>query len=271
MSEPFSFGDQPKVKKSVLPADVDDFGRRIEWEREIIARALADYVTKSPNTEADLRQIVAGMRDKSALYVFEQTLIKNATVKSLEELTINTIPVRTPKDRNLICRAMAALSVRAETSEQKRAVIIELCIAAGINLDQFDEAVAELQIPDNPERNLEWRTKDGKTIRLSEMEDSHLINSIKFMERAAKVDMAGEILLQYALLAFKPSRKVRDLIAWEAKKDKPEAPAMYWALRREAERRGYNLGAAEVKTEGPADKPKRAAPKPGMRAFNFDD
>jgi hypothetical protein len=91
------------------------------------------------------------------------------------------------------------------------------------------------------------------------------------MERAAKVDMAGEILLQYALLAFKPSQKVRDLITWESKKEKPEAPAMYWALRREAERRGYNLGAAEVKSEGPAEKPKRAAPKPGMRAFNFDD
>lgn len=246
-------------------------GARKPEDNTVLLNALVQYYFKATNVRASLQRIAKanGIPDR----VYEKRLENEAVILSLEAaLPEKRAQVTRPKDKALLCRALAALFIRNEATEQRRQQITEMAIEIGIDLEAFDTACAELKVPDDPERNLEWRSKDGQTVTLADMADSHLLNAILFLERSAAMNFAGELLLTFALAKYKPSQAERDALSYAKGQEKPEAPPMYWAMIREAERRGMTLPPPKNKDEAPREKLKvKAASQPGGRAFNFED
>ncbi len=88
-----------------------------------------------------------------------------------------------------------------------------------------------------------WRTKEGKTIRIADMDDSHLRNCVRLIERMVRGDESAVRVLTLALAQWKPSsREVFVLRQLAQQADDPVLPLEYWALRAEAEKRGVWLG-----------------------------
>lgn len=244
---------------------------------QVLMNALVRYevqaITEGRDWASEMCQKIA--RDNGLnMPKYQQRLVNEAVIQSLEaELNKRNVIVKRTKDKTLLMRALAALFIRRESDERRKDEITTLCNEIGINLEEFDTACADLQVPDNPERDLGWRTKDGKTVALRDMADSHLINAILFLEKSAQMDFAGEITLIFALATFKPTPRMWEAIALAKTEEKPEAPPMYWAMRREAERRGMRLPPPKTKDEPPPEKTKRTPGPvvPGSRAFNFDN
>ena len=82
-----------------------------------------------------------------------------------------------------------------------------------------------------------WRTKEGATIPIVKMDDTHLVNSMKMLERHAEGWNIGEAVLAMALAQWKPSSKTLAAINVAASRVVPVLPPSYFALRSEAERR----------------------------------
>lgn len=239
----------------------------------VMINAMAAYEVANIDNSAVVEACRNAAREADVYEKYVKRVENEGVIKALEAaLPKKRVQVPEPRDRKLLGRALAALHIRNATTDAQRGAIIELCNEIGINLEEFDELCNEFKLPDSPERNLEWRTKDGKSVKVCDIEDSHLKNLILFLERSAKVDQAGELLLVQALLNYRPKSLDMQLIQQAAQKEKPEPPAMYWVLRREAARRGMTLPPANVGDEVVGEnKPKRAeAPAPGGRAFTFE-
>lgn len=238
-----------------------------ENERTLI-NALVEYASRNPDAVITCRLIVA---NNGRLGDFEEAF-KNQ--KAIDDLTgsipADTIRIPKKRDRTLIKRALAALLLRSDADEARRQQVESLATDIGIDLEELDAEQEEMKVPEIPERNLEWRSGDGRSVKIKDMDDSHLMNAIRFMERSAKSDQVGEIFIMHALLAFRPSRAIKAMMD-NAKAEKPEAPTMYWIMRREALRRGMILPPAATKDEPAKEKintPRIA--KPGARAFTLD-
>jgi hypothetical protein len=242
-----------------------------EIERTLV-NALVDYTSRNPTPEviARCRLITTGVLGTSKRYDAAWV-----TQKDLDDVMgsvpVDTIKVPKKRDRTLLKRALAALLLRKDSDADRRAQVESLANDIGINPESIDDEMEEMNIPEIPERNLEWRSGDGRSVKIKDMEDSHLMNAIRFMERSAKTDQAGELLIMHALMAYKPSPHVKAGIDKAMRAEKPDAPAMYWIMRREATRRGMSLPPAATKADPPKEKDNtpRVA-KPGARAFTLD-
>ena len=111
-----------------------------------------------------------------------------------------------------------------------------------------------------------WRTKEGATIPIVKMDDTHLVNSMKMLERHAEGWNIGEAVLAMALAQWEPSAKALAAINKAASRVVPVLPPSYFALRSEAERRGIELAPAKGRKAATVGELQRVG-----RMFNFDD
>jgi hypothetical protein len=95
-----------------------------------------------------------------------------------------------------------------------------------------------------------WRTKEGRVMLISEMDDGHLINSIKLLERQANGEQRAIALIAVALSEWKPSPTAMAMIEKIfADMDNPVMPPGHKELRAEATRRGLMLWPSPAKEE----------------------
>lgn len=242
-----------------------------EIERTLV-NALVDYTSRNPSEETIARcrvivSMIVGTPDRYDSAWLNQKLMDDL----MGTIPVDTIRVPKKRDRTLLKRSLAALLLRNDTDEARRAQVESLATDIGINLEELDAEQEEMKVPDIPERNLEWRSGDGRSVKIKDMEDSHLLNAIRFMERSAKQNQVGLLLITYALMAYRPGFNVGGVIDKVTKAEKPDAPAMYWIMRREAKRRGMVLPPAATKDEPPKEKDNTPrVVKPGARAFTLD-
>jgi len=94
-----------------------------------------------------------------------------------------------------------------------------------------------------------WVTKDGRRIRICDMTDEHLVNTIKMLERATEIKENCQIAQGYAMLGFVNGDMAQlavdqDLRALEEDGlDPAEEFPIYEALTLEAMRRGVDWNA----------------------------
>jgi hypothetical protein len=97
---------------------------------------------------------------------------------------------------------------------------------------------------------MRWRTKEGRVMMIKEMDDGHLINSIKLLERQANGDQRAIALIAVALSEWKPSPTAMAMIQKiYADMDNPVMPPGHKELRAEATRRGIMLWPSPAKEE----------------------
>jgi hypothetical protein len=97
---------------------------------------------------------------------------------------------------------------------------------------------------------IRWRTKEGRVMLLKEMDDSHLINSIKLLERQANGDQRAIALIAVALSEWKPSPTAMAMMEKIfSDMDSPVMPPGHKELRAEATRRGLMLWPSPAKEE----------------------
>ena len=88
-----------------------------------------------------------------------------------------------------------------------------------------------------------WKTRDGTKIRICDMEDSHLQNTMKMLERNAHIKADKYLLLALDMEA-NTCGDVATLTAENAVKEACEDPwesyllDIYWNMQEEARRRG---------------------------------
>lgn len=116
-----------------------------------------------------------------------------------------------------------------------------------------------------------WRTKEGREMAVEEMEDSHVINAIRVIERMCNGEANAVKIINMALACWKPTMQQMIAIRKMEYIEKVQAgaiPINYWMLRDEAQRR--NLWLPKAIGERPANiEEELAAEACASRLFNF--
>lgn len=100
-----------------------------------------------------------------------------------------------------------------------------------------------------------WTCRDGRKVRVCDMTDAHLVNTIRLCDRTARADRDQE--LRYAYAAESMMRGDGALQAIDAEQRALEAdpegrdllPDVYYEMTEEAERRGLDTTKAPAPSE----------------------
>jgi len=76
-----------------------------------------------------------------------------------------------------------------------------------------------------------WKTKDGAEIAVKDMEDLHIINVIKFLNKQHEIKK-----IEYSKTVDQMCHE--DKYGYHHEPEKPVKPKIYYALVKEAKRRG---------------------------------
>lgn len=104
-----------------------------------------------------------------------------------------------------------------------------------------------------------WTTRDGKRVRICDMEAAHLYNTIKFLERAADAKNDADLRSAYLALGFLNGEHAIESVesAISEMENNPETAGDLWPvyhdLVREATRRGIDLQATCPSRDAAAD------------------
>lgn len=103
-------------------------------------------------------------------------------------------------------------------------------------------------------RNQVWTTKDGRKVKVRDMTDSHLTNTLRFLARKAQLQASKDTVFllntpppqgEYAQMAFDEECDARLDITFE-----DYVPDIYWDMHDEYARRGLDLEALSDYNEG---------------------
>lgn len=95
-----------------------------------------------------------------------------------------------------------------------------------------------------------WTTRDGRKVRLCDMADSHLLNTIKYLKKRTEARLAAEIALGYRVLCGLQGEMAQLCVEQDLDRLESEDPEsfllehfpLYEKLLLEAERRKLPIG-----------------------------
>jgi len=91
-----------------------------------------------------------------------------------------------------------------------------------------------------------WKTKTGQ-IRICDMSDRHLLNTIRMLERRAEAYYNNAVISGYRMMGFLQGEVAQDCLEGELMQLEEEGPDeflpdIYWNMLAECRRRNLNMG-----------------------------